>query len=122
MKSYRELVVWQRSFALANHCYTVTGSFPKNQQFALVQQIQRAAVSIPSNIAEGYNRQSRKEYLQFLSIAFGSIAELETQLAIACEQGYIETSTHDELLQLTTEISKMLRALMAKLKSLPPKP
>ena len=122
MKSYRELMVWQRSFLLANRCYHVTGTFPKNQQFSLVSQIQRAAVSIPSNIAEGYNRQSRKEYVQFLSIAFGSVAELETQLCIAREQGYIESPTCDELLQLTTEISKMLRALMSKLKSLPPKP
>jgi four helix bundle protein len=122
VKSYRELIVWQTSFALANACYRVTADFPKHQQFSLVFQIQRSAVSIPSNIAEGYNRQSRKEYIHFLSIAFGSVAELETQISIACEQGYIEPNMSNDLLKTTSDISKMLRALMAKLKSLPPKP
>ncbi|MFM9889340.1 MAG: four helix bundle protein [Rickettsiales bacterium] len=120
MKSYRELVVWQKAFSLANTCYSITGTFPKNQQFSLVQQIQRAAVSIPSNIAEGYNRQSRKEYVQFLHIAFGSIAELETQLLIAREQGYIDDRMLEQLATAIIEISKMLRRMIEKLKA--PKP
>ena len=120
MKSYQELIVWQRSFALVNTLYPLTERFPKSQQFSLVQQIQRAAVSIPSNIAEGYNRQSRKEYLQFLYIALGSLAELETQIMIAHAQHYVTPHQAKELLDETTQIGRMLRTLIKKLK--PPAP
>jgi four helix bundle protein len=115
LKSYRQLIVWQRSFALANRLYEVTGSYPRTQLYGLVSQIQRAAVSIPSNIAEGYNRNSRKEYIRYLSIALGSVAELETQLLLSQEQGYITPTIAAPLLAELDELGKMLRAMQQKL-------
>lgn len=120
MKSHRELKIWQRSFALANVLYSLTEQFPASQRFSLVYQMQKAAVSVPSNIAEGYNRQTRKEYLQFLYIALGSLAELETQVMIANAQRYIKEPKSSELLDEITQIGKMLRTIIIKLK--PPKP
>ncbi|MDX2094902.1 MAG: four helix bundle protein [Alphaproteobacteria bacterium] len=117
MQSYRELKIWQRSFALVNVLYPLTEQFPKSQQFSLVQQLQRAAVSIPANISEGYNRQTRKEYLQFLHIALGSLAELETHILIATAQSYIEQKKSQELLDETMQIGKMLRTIIKKLKA-----
>ena len=119
MKSYKELLVWRRSFSLANRLYAATAPFPKSQQFSLAQQIQRAGVSVPSNIAEGYNRQSRKEYRQFLSIALGSIAELDTQISIAEIQGYVAKPEAQYILNELDEIGKMLRSII---KKLAPKP
>lgn len=117
MKGYKELVVWQRSFALANRLYMLTNQFPKSQQFSLVQQIQRAAVSVPSNIAEGSNRQSIKEYRHFLSIALGSLAELETQVMLARTQSFVSTTEADEVLNELDQLGKMMRALLKKLAS-----
>ncbi len=119
LKSYRELLVWQRSFVLANRLYVVTADYPKTQLYGLVSQIQRAAVSIPSNIAEGYNRNSRKEYIRYLSIALGSVAELETQLLISQEQRYITPAIAAPLLTELDELGKMLRTMQ---KNLIPKP
>ena len=97
---------------MANSVYALTASFPKAQQFSLTQQIQRSAVSVASNIAEGANRRSSREYTQFLSIALGSVGELETQLMIAAEQKYVEKQQVDLLLNELDEIGKMLRALI----------
>lgn len=119
LKSYRELLVWQRSFVLANRLYVVTADYPKTQLYGLVSQIQRAAVSIPSNIAEGYNCNSRKEYIRYLSIALGSVAELETQLLISQEQRYITPAIAAPLLTELDELGKMLRTMQ---KNLIPKP
>ncbi len=115
MQSFKELKVWQRSFSLANSLYAVTATFPKQQLYGLSSQIQRAAVSIPSNIAEGYNRKSREEYLYFLNVARGSIAELETQIMIAAAQQFIEKKDADILLVEIDEIGKMLRVMMQRL-------
>jgi four helix bundle protein len=115
LKNYRELLVWQRSFALANRLYNVTADYPKTQLYGLVSQIQRAGVSIASNIAEGYNRNSRKEYVRYLSIALGSVAELETQLLISQEQRYITAAVAAPLLEELDELGKMLRAIQKKL-------
>lgn len=115
MNGYRHLKVWQRSFALANEIYTITSQFPKNQQFSLVQQMQRAAVSIPSNIAEGSNRQSSKEYRQFLCISLGSLGELETQLMIAQTQDFVPIEKAEVLLLELSELAKMLRAFIKQL-------
>ena len=82
-KSYRELIVWQKSMELAEKVYLLVKALPKEETYALSDQMRRAAVSIPSNIAEGHARQSQKEFLQFLCIARGSRAELETQLLLA---------------------------------------
>lgn len=113
MKSYKELAVWQRSFTLANAIFKATETFPQQQRFGLAAQMQRAAVSVPSNIAEGFNRKSTKEYIQFLNIALGSLAELETQTLIAQTQNFIKG---EKLLSEMDEIGKMLRVLTQRLK------
>ena len=88
-KSFKDLIVWQRSYDLVKEIYTITKAFPKDETYALSQQMRRAAVTIPSNIAEGYGRQHDKEYKQFLSIAYGSLCELETQYLLSIDLGYI---------------------------------
>ena len=85
LKSYKELIVWQKSILLVKEIYLLTNSFPKSEIFGLSSQMQRAVISIPSNIAEGYSRKNIKEYLQFLRIAYGSATELETQIIISKE-------------------------------------
>lgn len=110
--SYRELTVWQKSFLLTKKVYNVTSQLPKSEIFGLISQMQRAAVSIPSNIAEGQQRRSAKEYRQFLGVAQGSSAELETQLMLIETIYKINVS---EMLELVTEIQKMLYSLGQKL-------
>jgi len=89
VKDYKELEVWKKGIELVDCVYKITASFPNNERFGLVVQMQRSAVSIPSNIAEGFARQYTKEYIQFIYIALGSCAELETQSIIAHRRGYI---------------------------------
>lgn len=115
MKDYKELEVWQKSISLVLAVYEIIKNFPSDEKYALADQIKRAAVSIPSNIAEGSSRNSTKEFIQFLYIAFGSAAELETQLIIAEKLGYIndESSLFSEIII----IRKMLNALISSLKS-----
>jgi len=110
-RSYRDLEVWKRSIALVKDIYEATSQFPPAENFGLVQQIRRAAVSIPSNIAEGQFRSSAKEFRQFLSIALGSAAELETQLIIANQVNYLSISKFDSLLDSLEIIMKMLKKL-----------
>ncbi len=110
--SFRDLIVWQKSFALVKDIYSLTAGFPKSEMFGLRSQMQRSAVSIPSNIAEGQQRHSRKEYRQFLGIAQGSAAELETQLLLAEQIYKIDVSEHVAKLH---EIQKMLYVLIKKL-------
>jgi len=107
---------------LATVVYTLTPSFPKFEAFGLSSQMQRAAVSIPSNIAEGHARDSTKEFLRFISIAIGSVAELETQLILAEQLNYIEESKLAELLEKTGEVGRMLRGLQHSLKAKLPSP
>ena len=117
-KSYKELIVWQKSMELAEKVYLLVKALPKEETYALSDQIRRAAVSIPSNIAEGHARQSQKEFLQFLCIARGSRAELETQLLLARRLGYFETVSselYDATMILLDEISRMLFSLTSKL-------
>lgn len=116
ISNYRELTVWQKGMTLCKLIYACTESFPKAQQFVLASQMQRAAISIPSNIAEGYNRQYSKEYKQFLSIAYGSAAELETQILLASQLGFINEPQATELLSILTEIAKMLHVMIQKMK------
>ncbi|OIQ00429.1 four helix bundle protein [Candidatus Wirthbacteria bacterium CG2_30_54_11] len=110
-KSYKDLIVWQKAIDLVTDIYQVTKHFPKDELYGLTSQIRRSAVSIPSNIAEGECRQSSKELGQFLSIAWGSCAELETQLLIASRLGYLEAERYLKLDSLRQEISKMIFAL-----------
>lgn len=106
MKSYKRLIVWQRSIELVNEVYRITKDLPESEKFGLMSQMRRSAVSIPSNIAEGYKRRSSGQYLQFLSIAEGSSAELETQLVI-CKANYpnLNYKISEDLLD---EVQKML--------------
>jgi four helix bundle protein len=92
INSYRDLLVWQKGMALAKMVYKLTGSFPDAERFGVVAQMRRAAVSVPSNIAEGQARQGRREFVQFLSHAEGSLAELDTQLLLSVELDYCATT------------------------------
>lgn len=105
-KGFKDLIVWQKAYKLVLEIYKITKDFSKQEMYGLVQQIQRAAVSVPSNIAEGYGRQHSGEYKQFLSIAYGSLAELETQYLLAIDLGYINKN---EMLEgLLKEVGGML--------------
>lgn len=119
LNSYKELIVWQKSFKLSILIYKLTKTFPKDELYALVSQMRRASVSIPSNISEGYSRGHKLEYLQFLRISFGSGAELETQLLIAKEMKYITEEDFNKANDLLIEIQKMLNKMVSNLKSKP---
>lgn len=97
-KSFKDLIVWQKAFVLTKEIYAVTRSFPKEETYGLSSQMRRAALSISSNIAEGYGRQTPKEYKQFLTIAYGSLCELETQYLLAVEFQYIKSNAAIESL------------------------
>lgn len=113
ISSYKELVVWQRSFELVKEIYRTTKMLPRDEVYGLTSQMRRAAVSIPSNIAEGHQRKNLREYLQFLRISYGSAAELETQLLISKEiYTKIDFSESESLLK---EVQKMLNVLIQKL-------
>lgn len=108
--SYRDLIVWQKSFDLAKRIYKFSEGFPKNEIYGLTQQIRRAAVSIPSNIAEGYGRQHRPEYRQSLAIAYGSLCELETQYSLAIDLNFV--SIDHDIDGLIKEVGKMLYRML----------
>ncbi len=111
IQSYRELEVWRKSMNLVEICYKITNEFPKEELYGLTNQIRRAAVSIPSNIAEGQGRWSTKEFLRFLSIAKGSLSELETQLIISQRLAYLSENKLNKIIELTNEIGKMISGL-----------
>jgi four helix bundle protein len=115
-QSYRDLLVWQKSIALCTQVYKICEAFPRSELYGLADQMKRAAVSVASNIAEGQGRQHRKEFLHFLSVANGSLAELDTQRIIAENLGLTPTDESTSLDESITEIRKMLYALAAKLK------
>ena len=115
IQSYRELVVWQKAMTLVEMIYEATRQFPKEELYGLTNQIRRAAVSIPSNIAEGQARKSTAEFRNFLSIAQGSRAEVETQTLIAIRLNYLQQASATSILSLLEELSKMLAALQARL-------
>ncbi len=110
-RSYKDLDVWQVSLELVKAIYKITANFPSSEKLGLTQQIRRAAISIPSNVAEGQFRNSSKEFKQFLSIALGSAAELETQLIIAREINYLSVEDSIFLLTILERIMKMLKKL-----------
>lgn len=115
MSSYKDLFVWQKSIQLVTDIYKLTKVFPKDECYGLVSQMQRAAVSIPSNIAEGNERNSAKEFAHFLSIARGSLAELETQIIIAEKLEYIKTNQSNNILSSCHEIGRMINGLITKI-------
>jgi four helix bundle protein len=110
-RSYRDLEVWQRSMRLAKRIYQVTQRFPPDERFGLTNQLRRASVSVPSNLAEGHARFGAGEFSRFISIAMGSVAEIETQTLLSRDLGYLKQSWADELLAELETIGKMLRGL-----------
>ena len=112
---YRDLIVWQRSMSLCEQVYLLIRQFPQEERYSLCDQLRRAVVSIPSNIAEGNGRDSRTEYARFLAIARGSVFEVQTQLELAERFGYV--STPSEVKTLLADISKMLFTMIRKLRT-----
>jgi four helix bundle protein len=115
IRSFNELEIWQRGVDLVEKIYKITKSFPKDELYGLIGQLRRAAVSIPSNIAEGFARQHNTEYRQFLYVALGSCAELSTQLTIARRLGYIADGEGMALLDELDQVSRMTMSLIKKL-------
>ncbi len=109
--NYKELLVWQKARFFVNEIYIVTKEFPRDELFCLTQQMRRAAVSIPSNIAEGFGRGTNPQILHFLDIAQGSAFEIETQLYLSFDQKYFKKEKCDELLLKVDEIKKMIESL-----------
>jgi four helix bundle protein len=120
IKSYKELLVWQKGIQLVKETYKITEQLPKRELYILVAQILRAAISIPSNIAEGYRRNHRPEFIHFLSIALGSAAELETQIIIVKSQYNTINVANAEV--IVDEIQRMLYTMIVKLKLNPAPP
>ncbi|RMH69069.1 MAG: four helix bundle protein [Gemmatimonadetes bacterium] len=115
MQSYRELKVWQNAIELVNQIYVLTRTFPKSEVFGLAGQLRRAAVSIPSNIAEGWGRATTTDYIRFLRIARGSRYEVETQVVIARNLSYLNGEEYQHLVNTIAEIGKMLNGLISRL-------
>ena len=111
INKYQDLIVWKKAIEYTVKVYEMTKKFPAEEKFGLVGQINRAAVSIPSNVAEGAGRDSKKEFSQFLSIALGSAYEAETQLILACRLGFISNSELNILSDMSNEIQKMIVGL-----------
>lgn len=116
MAHFKELIVWQKSIDLVAKIYKVTEKFPSNEIYGLTSQLRRASVSIPSDIAEGNTRRSKADYVQFLRIARGSCSEVETQIIISKNLGFIDENSFEELSFNIIEISKMLNGLINSLK------
>jgi four helix bundle protein len=112
-RSYKDLVAWQKSMDLVTATYRITGGFPRDELFGLTSQLRRAAVSIPSNIAEGQGRLSEKEFRYFLGQARGSLMEVETQLQIAENLGYLQKEQMAPLWQSCAEVGRILNGLLA---------
>jgi four helix bundle protein len=111
IKSYSDLEVWKISMEFAKSIYGITAKFPKEEMYGLGQQLRRAAVSIPSNIAEGSGRRSRQEFARFVNIANGSACEIETQILLAVSLSYVTENDYDILFEKSTRIRKMLYSL-----------
>jgi four helix bundle protein len=116
IRSYQDLAIWKKAMELVVQVYHLTRRLPREEMHGLTSQMRRAAVSIPTNIAEGWGRGSRKEYIQFLRIARGSLLELETLLAISRSLRYLSQEDMQATLALVEEISRMLSGLIASLK------
>ena len=115
VKDYRDLIVWQKSMDLAENIYAVSTLFPKSEIYGLTSQIRRAAISVPSNIAEGQGRYSDADFARFLSIANGSVKEIETQLLLAVRLNYLQSSQIHVSIDLCSEIARLIAGLKGKL-------
>ncbi|MCK5052364.1 MAG: four helix bundle protein [Candidatus Cloacimonetes bacterium] len=116
MKTYREIICWQKAIELVKSIYKITNNFPQSEQFGLTSQLRRAAISIPSNIAEGFGRSSNKEFRRFLEISRGSLFELQTQLFISKELGFIISKSYDMIYEQTREVERILIGFINSLK------
>jgi four helix bundle protein len=116
-RSYRELIAWQKAMKFVTEIYAATQQFPSEERYGLTNQLRRAAVSIPSNIAEGQARFSQKEFHHFLSQARGSLVEIETQLLIARDLKYLQPSNAEDLLATADELGRVLNGLIASIKN-----
>lgn len=115
LKSYKDLIVYQKGYRLALDVYRVTKEYPPDERFGLISQMRRCAVSIPLNIAEGYRRNSIKEYIQFVHIACGSCGELETLISLSRDLEFIDYECFAKLYELQEEVSKLLNGLIKSL-------
>ncbi len=115
VKDYKDLMVWQKGIEIVDEIYTITDKFPASELYGLTNQMRRASVSIPSNIAEGFARNSSKEYKQFLYISLGSCAELDTQIIIAHRRNYITKAEMGKLAEDINHESRMLASLIGKI-------
>lgn len=119
LTSFKDLRVWKEGYALTLRVYKITAQFPKNELYGIVSQMRRACVSMVSNIAEGYSRKGRKEYVQFLWVAYGSLSELETQILLSKDLNYIKEQEFKELIELKNKTGGMLYRLIQKLGTVP---
>jgi len=115
IKNFRDLEIWKLGKIIVKEIYQLTKTFSKEEIFGIIAQMKRCTISIPSNIAEGFNRFHNKEYRQFLYIALGSCAELETQVEISSDLGYINNETTIHLIEIINHESRMIRSLIKKL-------
>jgi four helix bundle protein len=112
MSDYRNLLVWQKAMHLAESIYLATATFPKDERFGLISQLRRAAVSVPSNIAEGQGRGNDGHFIQFLGMSRGSLHEVETQLILSARLGFLSTELQSALLAQTKEVGRLTSALI----------
>ena len=117
MKTFRELIVWQKSMNFVTEIYDITSNFPREERIGLTSQLRRSAISIPSNISEGYGRDGLNDYIRFLNIAISSLFELQTQIEIAFNLKYIGKENFDRLFEFSREIERMLSSFIRSLKS-----
>jgi four helix bundle protein len=115
VKTYRDLIVWQKAMQLVTKIYLITKSLPKEEIYTLNSQIRKSCISIPSNIAEGYGRNSTNDYVRFLQISIGSLYELQTQLEICLNLKYFSKQMFDDIYEQSREIERMLSSLVRKL-------
>jgi four helix bundle protein len=115
IRSYRDLVVWQKAMELVEKVYLATRAFPREEVYGLTSQLRRSAVSIPSNIAEGQSRMTSGEFVQFLGIARGSLAEVETQILLSQRLAYLTMDSTQPLLDLSSDIGRLLNGLLRSL-------
>jgi four helix bundle protein len=122
IESYRDLLVWQKAMGLVVECYRLSENFPRTETYGLASQLRRAAVSIPANIAEGHGREHLGDYLHHLSIANGSLMEVETHLLLAEKLSFLTTQQINQILATTAEVGRMLAGLIRSLKNKRPIP
>jgi len=115
LRNYKELKVWQKAYAFCLQVYQLTRKFPTEEKYGLTSQIRRSAVSVPSNIAEGYGRKTTVDYIRFLYIAYGSLCELETQIMLSGDLTYLEQKDLENLKRNLSDVERMLKALIRSL-------